>query len=61
MLLQLRPDIRLLAMSGLSRGETDGSDIQAVQKLAHAFLLKPFQPEDLLGAVHHLLHSSRKP
>jgi PAS domain S-box-containing protein len=60
-LLQLRPDIRLLAMSGLSRGETDGSDIQAVQKLAHAFLLKPFQPEDLLGAVHHLLHPSRKP
>jgi len=59
-LLQLRPDIRLLAMSGLSRLETDGSDVPEIQKLAHAFLRKPFTPENLLGTVHRLLHPPGK-
>jgi len=60
-LLQLRPDIRLLAMSGSSRSELDGSEVRAVQELAHAFLLKPFKPEGLLGTVHRLLHPPGKP
>ena len=55
-LLQLRPDIRILAMSGLSRNDTGGSDVPEIRKLAHAFLHKPFKPEDLLGAVDQLLH-----
>jgi PAS domain S-box-containing protein len=59
-LLQLRPEIRLLAMSGLSREETGGLDLTEIQKLAHAFLAKPFKPEDLLGAVHELLHPAVK-
>jgi two-component system, cell cycle sensor histidine kinase and response regulator CckA len=55
-LLQLRPDLRLLAMSGLSRSMMDGSEVSEVRKMAHAFLLKPFKPDDLLWAAHHLLH-----
>ncbi len=57
-LAQISPGIRLLAMSGLSRSETGVSDVPTIQNLAHAFLLKPFKPEDLLGAVHRLLHPS---
>jgi nitrogen-specific signal transduction histidine kinase/CheY-like chemotaxis protein len=53
---QLQPDVRLLAMSGLSGGGTDGSDVRAIKELAHAFLAKPFLPEDLLLAVHRILH-----
>ncbi len=60
-LLQLQPGIRLLAMSGLSRSAVDGSDLAAVQKLAHVFLLKPFKTEDLLRAMHNLLHPPAKP
>jgi two-component system cell cycle sensor histidine kinase/response regulator CckA len=59
-LLQLRPDIRILAMSGLSRNETGDSDVPEIRKLAHAFLHKPFKPEDLLGAVHQLLYPIAK-
>ena len=59
-LLQLRPDLRLLAMSGLSRRETDGADVPEIQKLAHAFLRKPFTIENLLGTVHRLLQPPGK-
>jgi PAS domain S-box-containing protein len=57
-LLGIRPDIRLLVMSGLSRSEAQGSHLQAAQEAAHAFLLKPFKSEDLLSALHHLLNPS---
>lgn len=60
-LLELRPAVRLIAMSGLSRSETGASDVPAIKQLAHAFLLKPFQPEELLGAVHRLLQVPAKP
>jgi CheY-like chemotaxis protein len=59
-LLQLHPDLRIVAMSGLSRNESGGSDVPEIHQLAHAFLPKPFKPEDLLGAVHQLLHPSEK-
>jgi len=59
-LLQLRPDLRLLVMSGLSRRETDGADVPEIQKLAHAFLRKPFTIENLLGTVHRLLQPPGK-
>ena len=57
---QLQPDTRLIAMSGLSRNDGDGSGISEIKNLAHAFLLKPFSPEDLLGTVHRLLHAAEK-
>ena len=60
-LLQRQPDIRLLAMSGLSSSEAGSSDSPEIQKLAHAFLLKPFTPEDLLAAMYRLLHPPEKP
>ena len=59
-LLRIFPDVRIIAMSGLSRTETDASEIPEMQKLAHAFLLKPFKAEALLGAVHALLHPAKK-
>ncbi len=60
-LAQIDPGIRLLGMSGLSRSETGVSDIPAMQHLAHAFLLKPFKPEELLTTVHRLLQPSAQP
>lgn len=58
-LLQIRPDIRLLAISGLSSGEGSSPDAAAIQKLVHAFLVKPFTAEVLLGTVHELLFAKK--
>jgi two-component system, cell cycle sensor histidine kinase and response regulator CckA len=57
-LARIRPGIRLLGMSGLSRSETGVSDIPTMHKVAHAFLHKPFKPEELLTTVHRLLQPS---
>jgi PAS domain S-box-containing protein len=57
---QIRPDIRLLAISGLSPDKTGGSAVSAAIKVTHAFLLKPFDEKCLLGAVHRLLYPSEK-
>jgi PAS domain S-box-containing protein len=57
----LCPDLRLLAISGLSGGETGDSALEATKKLTHACLLKPFTPEDLLRTVHQLLNSPHRP
>jgi PAS domain S-box-containing protein len=59
-LAQLRPDLRLLVISGLSGIETDGLQLDAAMKLTHAFLLKPFTQETLLATVHELLHPTPK-
>ena len=59
--LQMRPDIRFLAMSGLSSSGTEGTAVPEIQKAAHAFLLKPFTPGDLLATVHRLLHPTENP
>ena len=59
-LLQLRPDLRLLGISGLSRNEPDESGLPPIQDLVHAFLPKPFTAQDLLGTVHSLLHPAAK-
>ena len=58
--LQLRPDIKIMAMSGLTQGGNTGSNWAEMQKLAQAFLAKPFTAEDLLSAVHQLLHPAAK-
>lgn len=54
-LLQLRPDLRLVAMSGLSRNNLGDLDIPEIRTLAHEFLQKPFKPEDLIGAVRRMI------
>ncbi len=54
--LQIRPDIRLVGMSGLSRNQIGGGELQEIRRLAHGFLNKPFRAEDLLNTVHQLLH-----
>ncbi len=59
--LKIRPDVRLLVMSGLSRTNDAGSGLQAVQGLAHAFLLKPFKTKDLLDTLNHLLNPPASP
>jgi PAS domain S-box-containing protein len=55
---RIRPDIRLLAISGMPSKEINASDVSAAKKVTHAFLLKPFKAEDLLGTVHRLIHPS---
>jgi CheY-like chemotaxis protein len=59
-LLQLRPDLRLLAISGRSSNSQDGTEVHAAEQLMHAFLLKPFTPEDLLSTVNRLIHPGPK-
>jgi len=58
---QLRPDIPIIAMSGLAPDAADGSGALEAQQATHAFLLKPIKATDLLGAVHRLLHQSGRP
>ena len=55
-LLQLCPRLRLVTISGLSRNETNGSELEATKELTHGFLLKPFSPKALLKIVHRVLH-----
>lgn len=54
-LLKMRPDIRILALSGQSNSSDGALEIPEIQKLAHAYLPKPFKPEELLGAIRRLL------
>ncbi|MGA2016438.1 MAG: PAS domain S-box protein [Opitutaceae bacterium] len=58
---QIRPDIQLLAISGLSPVESDDSAVSAAIKVTHEFLLKPFKAAELLGVVHRLLHQAEGP
>jgi CheY-like chemotaxis protein len=60
-LARLRPDLRLLGISGMSCDATNASQLEAARKLTHSFLLKPFTAEVLLKAVHSLLHPSVRP
>jgi CheY-like chemotaxis protein len=60
-LAQLRPDLRLLVMSGLARNEPGGPPEAAAEIVVHEFLQKPFTFEALLEAVDRLLHPGPKP
>ncbi len=60
-LLRIRPDIRLLAISGLARGTSEGVGLPSIRDIAHGFLLKPFNAEDLLATVHGVLHPAQEP
>ncbi len=59
-LLQLRPDIPLLAISGSSLADDGAGKMPAISTFAHAFMRKPFKPKDLLRTVHGLLHPEAK-
>lgn len=50
----LRPDILVIAMSGLSGGGDDGQGVELAIKRTHAFLRKPFKAELLLATVSRL-------
>jgi PAS domain S-box-containing protein len=60
-LLQIRPDLPILAMSGLSHHDAASPDVPVIRSLAKAFLEKPFRAETLLAAVHQLLHQTHPP
>ena len=49
---QLRQDIRVIAMSGLSHREPEPGGGRPIQELTQAYLLKPFAGDELLAAVH---------
>ena len=49
---QLKPTVKILAMSGL----TSGARNSQMQRFAGTFMLKPFKAEALLHAVNSLLH-----
>jgi DNA-binding NtrC family response regulator len=59
-LMQIRPGLRLLVMSGGANSETDSSTMAEAQKLAHAFLAKPFGSEALLDTVHRVLYPAER-
>lgn len=50
----IRPDMRVLYISGLSAAESGAGQMPAAS--SDPFLLKPFKPAALLEAVHKLLH-----
>lgn len=60
-LAQLRPNLRVLVMSGLAWHEPGGSPEDIADLAAHAFLQEPFTFEALLEAVDRLLHPIEPP
>lgn len=56
---QLRPDVRILAITGHAGDEVPGSDVHTAKRLAHGFLIKPFTPADLLATVHRLVRAAK--
>jgi two-component system, cell cycle sensor histidine kinase and response regulator CckA len=52
------PELRVIVMSGLSHSGVESVDLRGLEKLAHAFLHKPFTAVRLLEVLHQLLHSA---
>lgn len=52
----LRPELRVLLISGYASDATDGTAVQR----RHSFLQKPFTPHDLLVRVRELLPHARE-
>jgi two-component system, cell cycle sensor histidine kinase and response regulator CckA len=58
---QLRPDLRVLIISGSADGGLDGLVVEAEANLTPAFLFKPFNTKVLLERVHQLLQPPTGP
>lgn len=58
---RLNPQLRIIAMSGLSSAAGSREDIEEIKRIAIAFLPKPFSATDLLAVVHRVLHPSPQP
>jgi CheY-like chemotaxis protein len=53
----IRPDVRILLMSGLDGSESGVGPVNS----RDPFLLKPFKPAELLGKIHELLQPDAPP
>lgn len=54
-LLKLKPDLRIVAMSGLASTQSGGADVSEARRLAAAFLPKPFTVAELLATLQRVL------
>ena len=57
---QLRPNLPIIAMSGLSSPASSSPDLPVIQTVVSAFMNKPFQPDELLTVAHRLLNPTGK-
>ena len=57
---RLNPQLRIIAMSGLSSAGVARDDVEEIKRIAAAFLPKPFSATDLLAVVHRVLHPEPK-
>jgi PAS domain S-box-containing protein len=61
LLARIRPDVKIIAMSGLYMNKVEDSDVPGTRTAARTFLIKPFKAADLLRTVHRLLHPNDLP
>lgn len=57
---RLNPQLRIIAMSGLSSAGGSREDVDEIKHIAAAFLPKPFSASDLLAVVHRVLNPDPK-
>ena len=57
---RLNPQLRIIAMSGLSSAGGTRDDVEEIKHIAAAFLPKPFSASDLLAVVHRVLNPDAK-
>ncbi len=57
---RLNPQLRIIAMSGLSSAGVARDDVEEIKRIAAAFLPKPFSASDLLAVVHRVLNPEPK-
>lgn len=58
---RLNPQLRIVAMSGLSSAGVAREDVEEIKRIAAAFLPKPFSATDLLAVVHRVLNPNPNP
>ncbi len=57
---RLNPQLRIIAMSGLSSAGVARDDVEEIRRIAAAFLPKPFSATELVAVVHRVLHPEPK-
>jgi PAS domain S-box-containing protein len=60
-LLKLKPDLPIVAISGLASIGVNSLNVAEAKLMATAFLTKPFTAVDLLAVVHRVLHPKPQP